>query len=1145
MAQSPTENNVTFFNKIHMLQLYDTAENWKTKNPFLLEGEIAIESDTGLIKIGLGNDHTYNDSPYATNVKIVSEKPIYDWGVKYPSNCHLTDLGVFYLDTTHNKLYIATGVYQTGTSQGTNSVGEQLRQTYTEYKEILIEVIDNLTSTDTNKALSANQGKVLKDLVDTKADKTDLTKYVKNTDYATASKAGIVKIGSSNYGLGINTYKELFIVQATNAQIKARDNDCVPIVPKNLNTAVKAALSDDNCISDMTDTEKSNARNVIGAASETSVQELSESKNKVYVKQDDPKTIETGTTVSSYQIGDIWLNEKTSTLFILEDVVSKELGEGTVSYTWKSYDFNTYNKTEIDTLLGKKATIAGEKRTPTSTDDFYIDGTSGELYTAYFTGLENTPYDWKKIDVNVLDNLTTDSKTDALSAGQGKVLKSLVDSKADKATTLEGYGITDDYVKFEKLDFDPKLNPDVSLPSTKEGTILEYDQRYYINKKVTIRGQERDFLYLITTWVRNDLNGTDSDDALSAAQGPVIKGLIDNKSKVWFGDDNLTDSTDGKDVKVGDLWVIEQERAYISVCTSISSTKRTWESLTTQVTSTFDDDSIVNALSASAGKELKELVDNKLDKSSAIGKNGTGDNSEIFNDYSSNVSSGGYSHAEGYMTQSTNTATHAEGCGTHAMGLCTHAEGYETYALYSASHTEGFQTTAGKRMHTIKAIDVSKKTITLETEGNLSVGDVFSVYSENLNLADCGTILAIDTENHIITVNQINSSITINEKLFVPYKPKSGDVASLLGFSSHAEGTSTNAYAEASHAEGWNTSAYGLNSHAEGDGTFSLGDASHAEGANTYAYGENSHTEGDHAQTGRSAYEIISVNNTDKTITLKTVKDLSIDDNLNLYVPFLPIQHNGLIFKNFGKITAIDNIQNIITVDNFNENIKKGTYLYVEKDSDYFRSIHGDGSYILGKQSHAEGYQTIAMGNCQHVEGKGNVVDTDNKYVHIVGNGTYDNNKLKRANAHTLDWNGNSWYAGNIKFGGTSYDDAKEVEQKQDIIVVSRDNTTVSTEYELVCNTYQRYIIEKELTKVTLTMPETINLDYNFEMSIQIGDTAPTWVCSYSPIKWHGVDCDKDGVFVPQSNTIYEISMRYIGTNSEGNKMISARVGTF
>ena len=87
-----------------------------------------------------------------------------------------------------------------------------------------------------------------------------------------------------------------------------------------------------------------------------------------------------------------------------------------------------------------------------------------------------------------------------------------------------------------------------------------------------------------------------------------------------------------------------------------------------------------------------------------------------------------------------------------------------------------------------------------------------------------------------------------------------------------------------------------------------------------------------------------------------------------------------------------------------------------------------------GYCSHAEGYDTTADGDCshaegqgtnanyesQHVQGKYNIEDTENKYAHIVGNGT---SKRKRSNAHTLDWEGNAWYAGDVCNGnGVSLD---------------------------------------------------------------------------------------------------------------------------
>ena len=74
--------------------------------------------------------------------------------------------------------------------------------------------------------------------------------------------------------------------------------------------------------------------------------------------------------------------------------------------------------------------------------------------------------------------------------------------------------------------------------------------------------------------------------------------------------------------------------------------------------------------------------------------------------------------------------------------------------------------------------------------------------------------------------------------------------------------------------------------------------------------------------------------------------------------------------------------------------------------------------------SHAEGNGTIAAGENQHVEGKFNIEDTADKYVHIVGNGNGNTSSVNyKSNAHTLDWNGNAWFQGNIKIGGNSYDD--------------------------------------------------------------------------------------------------------------------------
>lgn len=122
-----------------------------------------------------------------------------------------------------------------------------------------------------------------------------------------------------------------------------------------------------------------------------------------------------------------------------------------------------------------------------------------------------------------------------------------------------------------------------------------------------------------------------------------------------------------------------------------------------------------------------------------------------------------------------------------------------------------------------------------------------------------------------------------------------------------------------------------------------------------------------------------------------------------------------------------------------------------------------------GYGSHAEGGYTIANGSCQHVQGKLNIKDEEDKYLHIVGNGHIDgivasDSSMVRSNAHTLDWNGIGWYQGGLQVGGNAQDDgAKSVLLEGDaipvpstafvgqtIVVKAVDDTGKPTEWEAV-----------------------------------------------------------------------------------------------
>jgi hypothetical protein len=110
-----------------------------------------------------------------------------------------------------------------------------------------------------------------------------------------------------------------------------------------------------------------------------------------------------------------------------------------------------------------------------------------------------------------------------------------------------------------------------------------------------------------------------------------------------------------------------------------------------------------------------------------------------------------------------------------------------------------------------------------------------------------------------------------------------------------------------------------------------------------------------------------------------------------------------------------------------------------------------------GNFSHSEGYYTHAMSNCQHVQGKHNVTDNTNTYAHIVGNGTGVNAE-RVSNAHTLDWDGNAWFSGDVYVGSTSGKNRDEGSKK------------LATEEYVDAKEFDSIILKSENKKFRLTI---------------------------------------------------------------------------
>lgn len=167
--------------------------------------------------------------------------------------------------------------------------------------------------------------------------------------------------------------------------------------------------------------------------------------------------------------------------------------------------------------------------------------------------------------------------------------------------------------------------------------------------------------------------------------------------------------------------------------------------------------------------------------------------------------------------------------------------------------------------------------------------------------------------------------------------------------------------------------ASGNYSHAEGLHTIASGASSHAEGDGTKASGNYSHAEGEYTEAS-----------------------------------WYGAHAEGTSSKASGYGSHAE-----------------GQYTKASGNSSH---AEGQNTTASGDRSHAEGLGTIASSKNQHVQGKYNIEDTENKYAHIVGNG---DSTSARSNAHTLDWDGNAWFAGDVYVGGTAQDNGKELATKE------------------------------------------------------------------------------------------------------------------
>ncbi len=371
------------------------------------------------------------------------------------------------------------------------------------------------------------------------------------------------------------------------------------------------------------------------------------------------------------------------------------------------------------------------------------------------------------------------------------------------------------------------------------------------------------------------------------------------------------------------------------------------------------------------------------------------------------------SHSEGFETQALGDNSHAEGSGTKtglynsngeyisSSGICAHAEGSGTFAPGEASHSEGIGTRTGNydkngiyiaytgpAAHA-EGLNTHAKVDASHAEGAYTVAEGYASHAEGGETQALGGYSHAEGQSTKTQGQASHVEGYRNSTDGFACHVEGGNITKCSGEYSHAEGYKTTIDANRAHAEGFETQALGDNSHTEGWKAIAKGETAHAEGNNTLALGANAHAEGINTQALRDNSH--TEGNGTKT------------EGVNAHAEGFGTQANAYASHAEGNGTQA-----------------KGDASHTEGNGTKTEgaNAHAEGrmTQANGYASHAEGQGTIAAKDNQHVQGKFNKIDknteVNKQYAHIVGNGTSD---TERSNAHTLDWDGNAWYAGNVE----------------------------------------------------------------------------------------------------------------------------------
>ena len=370
-------------------------------------------------------------------------------------------------------------------------------------------------------------------------------------------------------------------------------------------------------------------------------------------------------------------------------------------------------------------------------------------------------------------------------------------------------------------------------------------------------------------------------------------------------------------------------------------------------------------------------LDKTLDSSSSVSKS--------YTLHVGTLASGIGSHAEGAYTRAGGSYSHAEGLGTVTIGNYQHAQG--KYNIIDGNYANIVGNGSG--------VSNRSNAYTLDWSGN-------GIYAGKLTVG-----IAPTNDMDVATKKYVDDSISAGSSQSDWNEYDTTSNSYIANKPAIRAGEGENSVVEGQFVKSSSAAIYTL---------YLTGEAN----AKTFTY-----TTEDNFTTlqknyifclyNTRYYSVANINVTEKTISFNNIISNSALSNAEVKIYYQYKDALKAYAHSEGQVSVAaggsSHAEGSITKALGLGSHSEGMFSIAEGQSAH---AEGNNTLALGTHTHSEGAGTIATVSAQHTQGRYNIEDTNGTYAHIVGNGTSNNN---RSNAHTLDWNGNGWYAGKLTIG--------------------------------------------------------------------------------------------------------------------------------